>query len=787
MRNLGFLLAMLCCVCSTGWANDIRVTNLRLTGQNTSSGTNDAANFSLIKFDLSWNNSWRHDSPSGELSYIGVKTTGNGYTGANVYIGSTGRTLFASNTAVNRGDLLYTNTTPIRYYVVTVAGTTHVSTVPSHTSSTAVNGTATLQFVSISDGGGSGATASATISNNKVIAFSITNAGSGYTSIPTVTVAATGGTITAEASADAFIHSWWDAAWVYVKFRVGASDFTFSNVTVTSGSNTITLSSVAGLRVGMPIFLYGGSASFSNPVFITNINSGTNQITVSQNAGGSTSSNNTVQIHRIWEHAFLNNTGHSAAPGSTIDPGLLTPGSAFNATTNPALGVFVYRSSAGTGNNSFNGIQLRWNYGENGIRDTDQVQVDVMAVEMVYVPQCSFFVGTGGSEYRSLTNGSWISGFVPPAPSIPLQITSESALGIDNASGKIWVSSTDQSANGTRLGIAAADPEVTLAAAYPKGFAAIYCMKYEMSQGQFRDFLNKLPYAHQRVFCHTPNNLYSANQLIHSSLTGNPQLGARNGLKVRVAAPLVGGAYYGPAVLGCDLNNNNAYNESTDGENLPCNFLAWTDLAGFLDWAALRPMTELEFDKIARGPQVPVPDEYAWGNTVIAQASGIANSGSGSEVANAGENAAYNNHASVPGPLRTGAFAALAASRTEAGASYWGLMEFSGNLAEQVVIIGNNAGRSFTGVHGNGRLFRSGNADVDFWPGINGNSTATTANTAFMGTTGITQWTGSGQKCGGFSNVMDRLEINDREFGWSGFNNTSRQANAGGRGVRTAP
>ena len=42
------------------------------------------------------------------------------------------------------------------------------------------------------------------------------------------------------------------------------------------------------------------------------------------------------------------------------------------------------------------------------------------------------------------------------------------------------------------------------------------------------------------------------------------------------------------------------------------------DLVAYLDWAALRPMTELEYEKIARGSaEAIVPGEYAWGSTSI--------------------------------------------------------------------------------------------------------------------------------------------------------------------------
>ena len=41
------------------------------------------------------------------------------------------------------------------------------------------------------------------------------------------------------------------------------------------------------------------------------------------------------------------------------------------------------------------------------------------------------------------------------------------------------------------------------------------------------------------------------------------------------------------------------------------------NLCTYLDWAGLRPMTELEYEKICRGPSAPVAGEYAWGSTTI--------------------------------------------------------------------------------------------------------------------------------------------------------------------------
>ncbi len=48
-----------------------------------------------------------------------------------------------------------------------------------------------------------------------------------------------------------------------------------------------------------------------------------------------------------WQHAWLNESGNTTPAGSIIMPGLLTPGSAFDAITNPGLGAFIYRSADG--------------------------------------------------------------------------------------------------------------------------------------------------------------------------------------------------------------------------------------------------------------------------------------------------------------------------------------------------------------------------------------------------------------------------------------------------------
>jgi hypothetical protein len=113
-------------------------------------------------------------------------------------------------------------------------------------------------------------------------------------------------------------------------------------------------------------------------------------------------------------------------------------------------------------------------------------------------------------------------------------------------------------------------------------------------------------------------------------------------------------------------------------------------------------------------------------------------------------------------------------------------MEMTGNVWEDDVTLGSTAGRSFTGLHGNGALTAAGTANVDFWPGINGNNTNGNPNLAFGGVTGSTGYAGMGFMGGSF-NGGTWGQISQREYrnNWTGI--TGRDVRNGGRGVRTAP
>ena len=180
-----------------------------------------------------------------------------------------------------------------------------------------------------------------------------------------------------------------------------------------------------------------------------------------------------------WQHATLstNSADDVAATGSTITP------------STDGKGVYIYRSSDGTGNVDFTGTQLRWNYGQDGVADTAGVIVRVFAIEMVYVPTGSFYLGSGGwadsavsAFYRYTSDGY---------ARTPFLVSSENALSIIASPDSLWYAYNG--GNSGDDGIVNA----TVPATFPKGYAAFYCMKYDITQEQYVDFLNALTYTQQ--------------------------------------------------------------------------------------------------------------------------------------------------------------------------------------------------------------------------------------------------------------------------------------------------
>lgn len=550
----------------------------------------------------------------------------------------------------------------------------------------------------------------------------------------------------------------WDAAWVFVKFRVGGQDY-LSAAGATSSGTTITVNSTAGLRPGMPVRVSSGTGAFTAAAVVRSIVNET-QFIVSESPVTPLSASAVVRASRIWEHAWLANSSSITAGTGTAanyETGFLNPAAAFDSTTNPTLGVFIYRNSEGYGSVNITDIGLRWNYRAQGIGNDDVVEVRVFGVEMVYVAEGAFYVGDGST---TTVQGHFRDGAVNG----PLEIGSEDSITLGGTL-------AGQLANNNATGMLTADDynnstNQGLSANFPKGFRAFYSMKYEVSQQQYVDFLNTLNRHQQNSRTGTDLEASLTSITNRFVLANSTTVQARNGIRCNatVTAHL-------PIVFYCDLNANGTGGEAADGQVLSANWLSWADLTAYQDWSALRPMTELEFEKAARGQIVPVTNAYAWNTTTLVAADNITNGGAVNEITNtANANAVFGNSGNVPGPMRVGVFTADSSSRTEAGAAFWGSMAMSGHVAERVVSTGQASGRTFTGNHGNGLLIRdssditaSGQADVTSWPAANGS--------------------GHGVRGGSWSDTATSLRVSDRRL--ANASDSTRSAAIGGRAVRT--
>ena len=318
-------------------------------------------------------------------------------------------------------------------------------------------------------------------------------------------------------------------------------------------------------------------------------------------------------------------------------------------------GLFVRRLFDGAGAISVRDIQAVCDLAASGLEKGGEVRARGFGVEMVYVPDGAFWAGNAGGvigdSFRDARDEN-------------------AAARIDSSDGRdlYW---------GPKDGT-----KVSLPAAYPNGFAAFYCMKYELTEGFYSDFLNTLTRAQQEALAPPGQTVIRGSEVVPAE----PE----------------------PIEFGCDGNNNKMFDEPDDGRSTPMQGSTRAASLAVAAWSGLRPMTELEYEKACRGFAAPVAGEFAWGSTTI--------------------------------PAQNAYLVTTNSTRESSGLSYWGIANLSGpSRGELVMSAADGLSSLFTGRHGDGALGANGAANVVGW------LDATQANVNAGGMRGGSAWHGHPQ------------------------------------------
>ena len=254
-----------------------------------------------------------------------------------------------------------------------------------------------------------------------------------------------------------------------------------------------------------------------------------------------------------------------------------------------------------------------------------------------------------------------------------------------------------------------------LPSSYPSGVRGFYAMKYELTQEQYVSFLNQLPRPaqYERTIGGYLDKLSEGDYVFGADRS---RASHRNGIVLHERTVNNGLPY----VFACDLNRSDLANGLSDGQSLSCNYLSVGDLLSYAEWSGLRPLSELEYEKMCRGyyPGLPLGGEYAWEGTSSVKLSGISGGGTERESVNgSGDNVNVDN--ALGGPVRAGLFV-RGDDRHTTGISFWGISDLSGNVSEiycNAEVYGRQLKR---GVHGSGEVEENGDAKVveTDWPRV---------------------------------------------------------------------
>ncbi len=451
-----------------------------------------------------------------------------------------------------------------------------------------------------------------------------------------------------------------------------------------------------------------------------------------------------------YTHAWLSTTAsdHSATASTGGETLTLEVGTTAIDGSDRGMGIFVYQTADVTeATNISTTVTLTWDKSTQAgemdeIDDADNYDVQVFGVEMVNIPQGEYYLGDGSSQYCFENEDG-----------DPIAITSEGSLYAEDTYNRMLTDSTGGSAN--------------IGADFPKGYNDFWIMKYEITQYQYAEFLNTITpdQANER----TTDDLFTMTTRTYV-MSNSTSIASRQAIILDPEGDVRTDRFY------VNFDNDYTYNESSDGLGIACNYLSLRDVLAYLDWAALRPLTELEYEKACRGPKSPQAGEYAWGNVAVTSIGGVSNPGKVNEIAiNSGTGLCCYNGTSggASGPMRVGFAATASTNRTQAGCSYYGVMELSGNVREPYVSFYNSTdiSNTFNGESGDGELDESGYQNVDSWPSNTGDADFST----FLA------------KGGDWSNSTTYLQVSQRRYNSSYEADnwvSTRNSVFGGRGGR---
>lgn len=419
-----------------------------------------------------------------------------------------------------------------------------------------------------------------------------------------------------------------------------------------------------------------------------------------------------VGVNEPWHHAYLKDKGHKVAGRSDIPAMEFLPvyttdywemrhdvinrGSALENTTGKTKdavpGLFLFRKKPGTGKIDIPRVSLEWIFTEGDLNLTynvtlddirkGRIEVSVQAIEMVYVPVGPYYLGDRTSAYSFVNERVDAGTLVTSEAERKFHTMGEIA---SNVSDKAWI----------------------VPANYPKGYHGFYSMKYEVSQEQYVNFLNRITLRDQKKRIGRDLSTLNPGEYVFGNDANKAEPSYRNGIVlVEKYSPLDT-----PAVFGFDLSQITPNNFGDDGKSVACNFLSPEDLKAYMDWIGLRPHSEMEYEKACRerNPMNFFADRsFAWGtpDADVLVWTDVSNMGKENEQVgnNKNVNGGGPNSLRYASPVRCGAFATEVPDMIRAGASRWGLMEMTGNMAE--ICYNAEGGMNFRGdVFGDGNIW----------------------------------------------------------------------------------